>query len=120
MSDQIRTEVTDGMDKTQREFLLRQQLDAIRKELGEGERRRGRASTGRARRSELPETVREAATREVDRLERTSEQSPEHGWIRTWLDTVLEIPWGERSDDATRRQRRARASSTPTTPGSTT
>jgi ATP-dependent Lon protease len=43
--------------------------------------------------------VREAATREVDRLERTSEQSPEHGWIRTWLDTLLEVPWGTRTDD---------------------
>ena len=43
--------------------------------------------------------MREAVTREVDRLERTSEQSPEHGWIRTWIDTALEVPWGERSDD---------------------
>ncbi|HEX3393747.1 MAG TPA: endopeptidase La, partial [Acidimicrobiales bacterium] len=43
--------------------------------------------------------VRVAVEREIDRLERTSEQSPEHGWIRTWLDTVTEVPWGKRSDD---------------------
>ena len=47
----------------------------------------------------LPDDVRVAVEREVDRLERTSEQSPEHGWIRTWLDTVLELPWGTRSDE---------------------
>src|SRR5205823_12973502 len=43
--------------------------------------------------------VREAVEREIDRLERTSEQSPEHSWIRTWLDTLTELPWGQRSDD---------------------
>jgi len=47
----------------------------------------------------LPEGVRTAVEREVDKLERTSEQSPEHGWIRTWLDTVLELPWGIVSED---------------------
>ena len=48
---------------------------------------------------DLPEHVRTAVVREVDKLERTSEQSPEHGWIRTWLDTVFEVPWGVESDD---------------------
>ena len=43
--------------------------------------------------------MRVAIEREVDTLERTSEQSPEHGWIRTWLDTVFEVPWGTRSDE---------------------
>ena len=38
--------------------------------------------------------------REVDKLERTSEQSPEVGWIRTWLDTILDIPWNDRTEDA--------------------
>ena len=46
-----------------------------------------------------PKPVRTAAEREVEKLERSSEQSPEHGWIVTWLDTVLELPWGERSTD---------------------
>ncbi len=48
---------------------------------------------------DLPAEVRTAAEREVERLERSSEQSPEHGWIITWLDTVLEIPWGTSSTD---------------------
>ncbi len=43
--------------------------------------------------------MREAVEREIDRLERIGEQSPEHSWIRTWLDTVLEVPWTARSDD---------------------
>ena len=96
VADQIRTEVTDGMESQQREFLLRRQLDAIRKELGDDEdgdvvgRVPHQASTER----DLPDAVREAATRELDRLERTSDQSPEHGWIRTWLDTLLEMPVG--------------------------
>ena len=52
-----------------------------------------------SKRPRLPDDVRDAIEREIDRLERTSEQSPEHGWIRTWLDTVLEVPWGKRSDE---------------------
>jgi ATP-dependent Lon protease len=100
VTERIRNEVNDGLEKTQREFLLRQQLAAIRKELGED----GGADSGedyRTRIAEagLPDKVREAAEREVDKLERTSEQSPEHGWIRTWLDTLLEVPWSTRSED---------------------
>ena len=51
------------------------------------------------------------STKEIDRLERTSEQSPEHGWIRTWLDAVFELPWGDahRGVDSTSRDARARA-----------
>jgi ATP-dependent Lon protease len=100
LRERIRDEVTEGMERTQREYLLRQQLAAIRKELGEDteggsvdEYRR------RAGEAELPDQVRAAVNREIGRLERTPEQSPEHGWIRTWLDTVLELPWGRRSDD---------------------
>ena len=86
-------------------------------------RRRGRRSRITAparRRATFPRRRAKRSTREVDRLERTSEQSPEHGWIRTWLDTVLEIPWGDALRRSTRRRRRARRSSTPTTPASTT
>ncbi len=100
VAEKIRSEVTDGMERQQREFLLRQQLSAIKKELGEDgdddvvEDFRRRIAEGG-----LPDAVRESAAQEVDRLERTSEQSPEHGWIRTWLDSLLDIPWSERSDD---------------------
>ena len=100
VADKIRSDVTDGMEKQQREFLLRQQLAAIRKELGEdGEEDVIEEYRRRVDESGLPDGARDAATREVDRLERMSDQSPEHGWIRTWLDTILDVPWGNRSDD---------------------
>ena len=101
LSEQIRSRVSEGMDKTQREFLLRQQMQAIREELGESGDADDAVAEYRRKLSEmvLPQDVRVAVEREVDRFERMSEQSPEHGWIRTWLDTVLEIPWGTRSDE---------------------
>ncbi len=102
VAERIRTEVSEGMEKTQREFILRQQLAAIRKELGEGEGDgEGGPDAYRTRLAELtlPDDVRTAVERDIDKLERTGEQSPEHGWIRTWLDTVLELPWGVRSED---------------------
>ncbi|HEV3451858.1 MAG TPA: endopeptidase La [Acidimicrobiia bacterium] len=99
VADRIRSEVTDGMEAQQKEFLLRRQMDAIRKELGENDGDVVSEFRRTLEERDLPEAIRDAATRELDRLERTSEQSPEHGWIRTWLDTLLEVPWGERSDD---------------------
>ncbi|MGI8590933.1 MAG: endopeptidase La [Nakamurella sp.] len=93
VAEKIRDDVREGMEKNQREFLLRQQLAAIRKELGEGEPDGADDFRARVKQADLPDKVREAAMREVGRLERASDQSPESGWIRTWLDTVLEIPW---------------------------
>jgi ATP-dependent Lon protease len=101
VSDKIAEDVREGMEKTQREFLLRQQLAAIRKELGEGEPEGSDDYRARVEAADLPEAVREAALREVDKLERGSEQNPETAWIRTWLDTVLELPWSERTSDST-------------------
>jgi len=101
LKDRIRKDVSEGMEKTQREFILRQQLAAIRKELGEDEDGDGVLDAYRRKVEEgkMPEAVRTAVEREIGRLERTSEQSPEHGWIRTWLDTMTELPWGEKSED---------------------
>jgi ATP-dependent Lon protease len=100
LKDKIRTDVRDGMEKTQREYLLRQQMEAIRKELGEGsdddvveEYRRKIAESG------MPEGPRAEAERELGRLERMSEQSPEYGWIRTYLDWMTELPWDVRTED---------------------
>ena len=104
VNDKIAEDVRAGMDKQQKEFLLRQQLNAIRKELGElGPDGTGEEDDYRARveAADLPEKVREAALREVGKLERSSDQSPEGGWIRTWLDTVLELPWNESTQDST-------------------
>ncbi|MFF4339801.1 endopeptidase La [Kitasatospora sp. NPDC001540] len=103
VNDTIRKDVEEGVAKQQKEFLLRRQLEAVRKELAElngetdSEEEDYRA---RVEAAALPGKVREAALKEVDKLERASEQSPEGSWIRTWLDTVLELPWNERSEDA--------------------
>ena len=98
LRERIRSEVEEGMEKRQREFLLRQQLEAIKKELGEGgdvvsEYRRKIDEAG------MPEAVRREVDRELDRLERTSEQNPETGWIRNWLDWMIEMPWNKRTED---------------------
>jgi ATP-dependent Lon protease len=106
VAETIQNDVREGMEKQQREFLLRQQLAAIRKELAELNGKPGDADTeeedyrARIEAANLPEKVEEAALKEAAKLERTSDQSPEVGWIRTWLDTVLEIPWNTRTDDA--------------------
>jgi ATP-dependent Lon protease len=105
VAEAIRKDVTEGMEKQQKEFLLRQQLAAVRKELneltggGKGETEEDDYRK-RVEDADLPGSVREAALREVGKLERTSDQSPEVGWIRTWLDTILDIPWNERTEDA--------------------
>ncbi|MGA9374363.1 MAG: endopeptidase La [Mycobacterium sp.] len=104
VNDKIAEDVRSGMDKQQKEFLLRQQLAAIRRELGElGPDGTGGSADYRARveAADLPEKVREAALREVGKLERSNDQSPEGGWIRTWLDTVLDLPWNVTTEDST-------------------
>jgi ATP-dependent Lon protease len=100
VKDRIRSEVGESMEKRQREYILREQMQAIRKELGEDpegdvveEYRTKIAEAG------MPEAVREQAERELGRLERTSEQSPEMGWIRTYLDWLLDVPWKITTDD---------------------
>ncbi len=103
VAETIQNDVREGMEKQQREFLLRQQLAAIRKELSELSGEPGSEEEDYRARIEaagLPEKVTEAALKEAEKLERSSDASPEAGWIRTWLDTVLEIPWNSRTDDA--------------------
>src|SRR4051794_6380205 len=99
LTDKIGEDVREGMEKTQREYLLRQQLAAIRKELGEGEPEGADDYRGRVEAADVPDAVRAAMLREVDKLERSSDQSPETAWIRTWLDTVLELPWSVTTED---------------------
>ena len=98
LKDKIRSDVQEGMEKSQREFLLRQQMQAIKKELGDD----GDATSEYRKRVEeakMPASVRKEVERELDRLERTSEQNPEYGWIRNYLDWMLELPWDKRSED---------------------
>jgi ATP-dependent Lon protease len=99
LKDKIRTDVTSGLDKAQREHLLRMQMDAIRKELGEGDDDIVAEYRKKIDEAGMPDAVRAEAERELERLERSTPQNPEHGWIRTYLDWMVELPWSRRSDD---------------------
>src|SRR5258708_6866431 len=87
------------MEKQQGEVLLRQQLEAIKKQLNEGSTDVVSTCGERVATAGIPEGVLVEVNRELDRLERTSEQNPEYGWIRTYLDWMLDIPWNVRSED---------------------
>jgi ATP-dependent Lon protease len=95
----IRDDVESGAQKQQREYFLRQQMESIRRELGEDqgsvtdEYRTKIADAG------MPDGVREQAERELDRLERTGEQSGESSMIRTYLDWLISVPWSKHSDE---------------------
>ncbi len=97
--DEVNRGVAEGIDKAQREAVLRRQMQAIRAELGEGDDDLIAGYRSRLEESGAPEEVRAAAERELEKLERAGPQSPEHGWILTWLDTVLELPWSVRADE---------------------
>ncbi|MEZ5410373.1 MAG: endopeptidase La [Acidimicrobiales bacterium] len=99
----IRKEVSEDLDKGQREAILRRQMAAIRSELGQGDedliaqyQAKLDALTGA---DALGEATTAAVQREIDRLERTGNESMEANWIRTWLDTVFELPWAERASE---------------------
>ncbi|NSC23885.1 endopeptidase La [Streptomyces albus subsp. chlorinus] len=103
VAEAIAKDVQEGVDKQQREFLLRRQLEAVRKELAElngDPEDESEDYRARVEAADLPDDVKKAALKEVDKLERSSDQSPEGSWIRTWLDTVLEMPWNTRTEDA--------------------
>src|SRR5581483_1272188 len=94
VAEQIRKDVSEGIEKNQREFLLRQQMSAIRKELGEEGNDEDLVEEFRTKLATLVDShalndaTATAIEREIGRLERTPAQNMEHGWIRTWLDTV--------------------------------
>ncbi len=85
LKEKIRSDVAEGMEKTQREFLLRQQMEAIKKQLNEGGSDVVATYRERVVKAGMPEAVLVEVERELGRLERTSEQNPEYGWIRTYL-----------------------------------
>ncbi len=98
---EIREKVQSELGKTQREYMLRQQIDAIRKELGEGEDERVDIDALRERleSAQLPEDAHEQATRELERLANTPVASAEHGVIRTYLEWMVDLPWAVESED---------------------
>jgi ATP-dependent Lon protease len=99
LKDKIHKNVAEGMEKTQREFLLRQQMEAIRKELGEEGDDVVAEYRAKFEKINMPDDIRKEVNKELDRLERTSAQNPEQGYIRNYLDWMVELPWDTRSDD---------------------
>jgi len=101
LGSKIQSQVQEEMEKGQREFFLRQQLKAIQDELGEGDAEQAEINELRARFDEmdLPEDIRKAVDRELSRLEKLPAASAEHGVIRTYLDWIVSLPWGQTSED---------------------
>ena len=95
----IREDVNTGMEKQQREFILRKQLESIRKELGEDETSIVEEFRTKIAESGMPDAVREQAERELARFERMGESSPEAQTIRNYVDWLLAVPWGIRSEE---------------------
>ncbi|PIQ61877.1 MAG: endopeptidase La [Bacteroidetes bacterium CG12_big_fil_rev_8_21_14_0_65_60_17] len=101
LSEEIRTRVKTDVDQQQREYLLRQQMKAIQDELGEGEGTAGEVSELRQRleEKEIPEHVRAAAEKELERLARSNPASPDYAVTRNYIDWILDIPWQHYSKD---------------------
>jgi ATP-dependent Lon protease len=101
LKGRIQSEVKSEMDKTQREYILREQMKAIQKELGEDDPAVAEATELRERveASAMPDEVKEKALKEVDRLSRIPSASPEQGVIRTYVDWLVGLPWGVTTDD---------------------
>jgi ATP-dependent Lon protease len=95
----IHDDVEDGAQKQQREYFLRRQMEAIRKELGESDASVASEYRGRISAAQMPDAVRQHADRELDRLERMGDSNAEAAMIRTYLDWLLAVPWGKRSDE---------------------
>lgn len=102
LRSKIATEAQTEMDKAQRDYVLRQQMRAIQKELGEdetGEAAEAELLRERLEKVELPEEVRTEAERELKRLERLPPAAPDYHVIRTYLEFILELPWLKSSED---------------------
>ncbi len=95
----IREDVQEGAEKQQREYFLRKQMDSIRKELGEDDASVADEYRTKIDESGMPDEVREQANKELARLERMGDQTGESSMIRTYLDWLIAVPWGKRSDE---------------------
>ena len=95
----IQEDVESGVDKQQREYILRRQMESIRKELGEDEGSVVEEYRKKIAEAEMPENVLEQAEQELSRLDRMGDQSPEASMIRNYLDWLLAVPWSKRSDE---------------------
>jgi ATP-dependent Lon protease len=95
----IREDVQEGAEKQQREYILRKQMESIRKELGDDDASVAEEYRTKIDDAEMPEPVKEQALKELGRLERMGEQTGESSMIRTYLDWLIAVPWGKRSEE---------------------
>src|SRR6202161_2296960 len=95
----IRDDVESGAEKQQRDYFLRKQMDSIRKELGEDDASVVEEYRTKIEEAGMPEAAEEQALKELGRFERMGEQSAESTVIRTYLDTLIAVPWSKRSDE---------------------
>src|SRR5688572_9844672 len=95
----IREDVQNGAEAQQREYFLRKQMESIQRELGEDSGSVAEEYRKKIAESGMPDDVREQATKELGRLERMGEQSGEASMIRSYLDWLIAVPWGERSEE---------------------
>ena len=101
LEDEIQTRVQSEVDRSQREFYLREQMKAIQTELGEGDiwTREINELKQRVEKIDLPEEARMTALKEVERLIQMPPMAPEVGIIRTYLEWILDLPWSQATDD---------------------
>jgi ATP-dependent Lon protease len=95
----IREDVQEGAEKQQREYFLRKQMESIRKELGDDDASVADEYRAKIEDAGMPDDVKEQALKELARLERMGEQTGESSMIRTYLDWLIAVPWGKRSDE---------------------
>jgi ATP-dependent Lon protease len=95
----IRDDVQSGAEQQQREYFLRKQMESIRKELGEDEGSVVDEYRKKIEDAGMTDEVKEQAERELGRLERMGDSSGEASMIRTYLDWLIAVPWGERSEE---------------------
>jgi ATP-dependent Lon protease len=101
LGHKIQSDIQREMEKNQREFYLRQQLRAIQEELGEVDPQQSEMNELREKidEAQMPEDVKKAADRELDRLSKVPQASPEYSVIRTYLDWLVQMPWNKATDD---------------------
>ncbi len=101
IGDKIQSDVKDEMDKSQREYYLRKQLKAIKKELGEsdGDESEFEEYQRKLDETELTDEARKEVQKELNRLEDMTPQAPEYGMVKSYLDWILDLPWNEVSED---------------------
>jgi ATP-dependent Lon protease len=101
LEDEIQNKVQNEVDRSQREFYLREQMKAIQTELGEGDvwMRDITELREKIENTYLPEEARKVAMKEIDRLTQMPSMAPEVGIIRTYLDWILDLPWNQSTDD---------------------